>query len=412
MPATVKPLTDTQIRNTKATSKDITLYDGYGLNLLVRTSGTKSWQLRYLHPLTKKRKKMSLGSYPALSLAQARKKRMAVQELLANGIDPIEDDAEHKAAMLAEDKHTFGAIALAWFKVKRTSVSEDYAQDIMRSLELHLLPYIGKQPITKLTPPSLIEVLRPLEAKGTLETLRRVVQRMNEIFTFAINTGVITSNPAQRIATAFTAPSPSHQPTIKPEALPEFMRRLREAQIRRETRALIEFQLHTMTRPGEAAGAKWDEFDFEQKLWTIPAERMKAKRAHVVPLSAHVVDILNFMQSVSLGSPFVFPSIKDKMRPMNSQTANQAIKRMGYTKQLVSHGLRSIASTTLNEQGFAPDVIEACLAHLDKNQVRRAYNRATYLEQRTKVMQWWSDYIDTCLTGVTKQAGYRTLKLA
>ncbi|OEE69831.1 integrase [Enterovibrio norvegicus FF-33] len=399
MTTVVKPLTDTQIKHAKAKTEDYALCDGFGLYLLIRKSGTKSWQLRYQHPITNNRKKQTLGRYPALSLAQARSRRDESLGLLAQKIDPIEFEIEKANKERESQKNSLEAISKDWMLVKASTVSADYMNDIRSSLVLHLFPQVGHVPINQVTPRLLIDVLRPLEAKGNLETLRRVIQRLNEIMTFAVNTGLISMNPVANIKAAFKAPKPTNQLTIPPSELPTFLQRLSRAQVRPETRCLIEFQLHTMVRPNEASGAKWEEFNFEDLVWVIPSERMKSGRDHVIPLSLQVIEMLDFMRSISCGSLFVFPSIRNLHQPMCRQTPNQAIKRMGYENQLVAHGLRSIASTTLNEMGADPEVIEACLAHIDKNQVRRAYNRSTFLSHRKAIMQMWSDHITMCSQG-------------
>ncbi|MBZ4768297.1 tyrosine-type recombinase/integrase, partial [Salmonella enterica subsp. enterica serovar Typhimurium] len=233
----------------------------------------------------------------------------------------------------------------------------------------------------------------PIKARGALETVRRLVQRINEIMIYAVNTGLIDTNPASGIGMAFEKPKKQNMPTLRPEELPKLMRSLIMSNLSVSTRCLIEWQLLTRVRPSEASGARWVEIDLDAKLWTIPAERMKAKREHIVPLSPQALDILEVMKPISAHREHVFPSRNDPKQPMNSQTANAALKRIGYGGKLVAHGLRSIASTALNEAGFNPDVIEAALAHSDKNEVRRAYNRSTYLLKRIELMNWWGELI-------------------
>ena len=206
---------------------------------------------------------------------------------------------------------------------------------------------------------------------------------------YAINTGLIDANPASGVGMAFEKPKKQNMPTLRPEELPKLMRSPVMSNLSVPTRCLIEWQLLTLVRPSEASGARWVEIDLDAKLWTIPAERMKAKREHIVPLSPQALEILEVMKPISAHREYVFPSRNNPKQPMNSQTANAAIKRIGYGGKLVAHGLRSIASTAMNEAGFNADVIEAALAHTDKNEVRRAYNRSTYLEKRITLMDWW-----------------------
>jgi integrase len=258
---------------------------------------------------------------------------------------------------------------------------------------------MGQTPITMINAVDVIRVLKPLGASGSLETVKRLCQRLNEIMTFSVNTGLINHNPLVGISKAFEAPIKQNMPTIKPEHLPKLMQALSTASIKLATRCLIEWQLHTMSRPGEAAGTMWSELDFDKKLWTIPAERMKKRREHIVPLTEQSIALLELMKPISGHREFVFPGDRNPKTHMNESTANMALKRMGFNGQLVSHGLRALASTTLNEQGHDPDVIESALAHVDKNGVRRAYNRADYIERRKKMMCWWSEHIDQAAKG-------------
>lgn len=208
---------------------------------------------------------------------------------------------------------------------------------------------------------------------------------------YAVNTGLIDANPASGVGMAFEKPKKQNMLTLRPEEFPKLMRSLVMSNLSVSTRCLIEWQLLPLVRPSEASGARWAEIDLDAKLWTIPAERMKAKREHIVPLSAQALDILEVMKPISAHREHVFPSRNAPKQSMNSQTANAALKRIGYGGKLVAHGLRSIASTALNEAGFNSDVIEAALAHSDKNEVRRAYNRSTYLKQRIDLMNWWEE---------------------
>lgn len=217
----------------------------------------------------------------------------------------------------------------------------------------------------------LVEALEPMKARGALETVGRLVQRINEIMIYAVNTGLIDANPASGIGMAFEKPKKQHMPTLRPEELPKLMRSLVMSNLSIPTRCLIEWQLLTLVRPSEASGARWTEINLDARLWTIPAERMKAKREHIVPLSSQALEILEIIKPISAHREHLFPSRNDPKMSMNSQTANAALKRIGFGGKLVAHGLRSIASTALNEAGFNTDVIEAALAHSDRNGVRK-----------------------------------------
>ena len=411
MARTTKPLTNTEVKQAKTKEKVYTLSGGGGLQLRVKPNGSKLWLFDYLRPYTKKRTSLSFGSYPTISLAEARAKRNDARELLAKDIDPKEHRDETCRLNDVAHNNTLEHIAKKWLEVKKSTVSENHATDTWRSLELHIFPNLGNIPIHKITAIKTIDVIHPIAAKGSLETVKRLCQRLNEIMIYAVNTGIIPSNPLTGISKAFQLPVKQHLPTLKPEELPLLMTALSQASIKLTTRCLIEWQLHTMVRPSEAAGTRWDEINLETGIWEIPKERMKQKKAHIVPLTAQCIELLEVMQPISLRSEFVFPSDRNPKSPTNSQTANMALKRMGFDKQLVAHGLRSLASTALNEQGFDADVIEAALAHTGKNEVRNAYNRTNYLERRKPIMQWWSDYIDKAATGNMSMTGKKGLKI-
>ncbi|ECL4070687.1 tyrosine-type recombinase/integrase [Salmonella enterica] len=394
MARTTRSLTNTEVLRAKALEKDLTLHDGDGLFLIVKTSGKKLWRFRYQRPATKQRTMMGLGAFPALSLADARGLRADYLALLANGIDPqIQAEVAEEQQQIALDS-IFSTVAANWFKLKSKSVTPDYAKDIWRSLEKDVFPAIGEIPVQQIKARTLIEALEPIKARGALETVRRLVQRINEIMIYAVNTGLIDANPASGIGMAFEKPKKQNMPTLRPEELPKLMHSLVMSNLSVSTCCFIEWQLLTLVRPSEASGARWAEIDLDTKLWTIPAERMKAKREHIVLLSPQALEILDVMKPISAHREHVFPSRNDPKQAMNSQTANAALKRIGFGGKLVAHGLRSIASTAMNEAGFSPDIIEAAQAHSDKNEVRRAYNRSTYLEQRKDLMSWWGLFVN------------------
>lgn len=402
MARTTRPLTNTEVLRAKAVEKDLTLHDGDGLFLLVKTSGKKLWRFRYQRPKTRQRTMIGLGAFPALSLANARGLRADYLALLANGIDPqVQAELAEEQQQIAIDS-IFSTVAANWFQLKSKSVTPDYAKDIWRSLEKDLFQSIGKIPIQQIKARTLIEALEPIKSRGALETVRRLVQRINEIMIYAVNTGLIDANPASGIGMAFEKPKKQNMPTLRPEELSILMPALNMSNLSLTTRCLIKWQLLTLVRPSEASGSQWTEIDFVNKLWTIPAERMKSKREHIVPLSLQALNILETMLPISKNRTHIFPSRNDPKLPMNSQTANAALKRLGYGGRLVAHGLRAIASTALNEQGFNADVIEAALAHSDRNEVRRAYNRSIYLKKRIEIMEWWGRFVETSSTDFRK----------
>ncbi|MDE1309032.1 tyrosine-type recombinase/integrase [Vibrio aestuarianus subsp. cardii] len=404
-------LTSKAITNAKPKEKDYVLSDGDGLQLRVRTNGSRLWNFNYRHPITKKRINMGLGAFPELSLANARKKTIEARELVADGIDPKEARDSKLSEMQKELEDTLLNLAKEWFERKKESVTPNYADDIWRSLELHVFPQIANTPVKDIDAPLVIDLLRPIEAKGSLETVKRLSQRLNEIMNYAANCGLVKANPLTGIRAAFKKPKKENMAALAPDELPELMGAIANASIKRTTRCLIEWQLHTMTRPSEAAGARWDEIEWEENIWTIPAERMKKRREHRIPLTEQMLALLEVIKPISGHREYIFPSDRDPKKPCNSQTANMALKRMGFAGRLVSHGLRSLASTTLNEQGFDRDLIEASLAHVDDNQVRSAYNRTDYLERRRPMMSWWSGHIEEAAKGSLSVTGTKQLKV-
>ncbi|MCX2496854.1 integrase domain-containing protein [Plesiomonas shigelloides] len=404
-------LSDTQIKAAKPKDKEYVLSDGDGLRIRVKPNGSKFWLLNYTHPIKKTRTNLSLGKYPEVSLANARKLALEARELLAQGIDPLDARKQQQEEHKAIHEHTLFNVTQEWFAIKKDDVTPDYAVDIWRSLELHIFPYIANTPVRDITAPQVIELLKPIAAKGSLETVKRLAQRLNEVMNFATNCGLIQANPLTGIKAAFKKPKKENMAALKPAELAELMGAVANASIKRTTRCLIEWQLHTMTRPSESSGARWDEIDWEANVWTIPAARMKKRRQHRIPLTQQMLDLLDVMKPISGRREFIFPSDRDPQKPCNSQTANMALKRMGFAGRLVSHGLRSLASTTLNEQGFEPDLIEAALAHVDDNQVRSAYNRTDYLERRKPMMCWWSEHIEEAAKGSISIAGIKQLKV-
>ena len=411
MPRATKPLTNTEVQQAKPRDKEYNLSDGQGLALRVKPNGSRLWLFNYSRPYTKKRTFIGFGAFPSVTLAQARKLRSEANTLLAGNIDPKEHRDEQTRAELTAHSNTLEHIAEQWLEVKKTTISRDHAIDTWRSLDLHVFPTLGAVPIHKITALKTIDVLKPVAGKGNLETVKRLCQRLNEIMVYAVNTGIIEHNPLAGIRQAFQQPEKTNLPTLEPDKLPYLLKVISKASIKYTTRCLIEWQLHTMVRPSEAAGTRWDEIDLEAATWTIPAERMKRRKEHIVPLTGQCLTLLELMKPISGRSTFVFPSDRDPRKHASPATVNMALKRMGFSNKLVAHGLRSLASTTLNEQGFDADVIESALAHTGKNQVRNAYNRANYMERRKPIMQWWSNHVEQAAIGNATLSGSKGLKV-
>ncbi len=388
------------------------LGDGGGLFLHVRKSGAKAWESRYIKPSTSKPTYIGLGGYPDISLADARLKATNVRKLVSEGIDPKQQKDLEKAKLVEEHNNTFHAVATLWMESKRNRIKPKTIEGNWRKLELYAFPALKTMPIHRITAPMAIAALRPVEEAGHLETVKRTAQLMNEVMTYAVNSGLIHANPLAGIRDVFKKPHVKHMLALEPDELPELVRAISRGNMAITTKCLIEWQLHTMTRPNEAAGAKWEEIDLDRGAWVIPAERMKMKREHVIPLTPQTLAILEEVKPVSGHRAFIFPSIRDPKKPTDAESINKALQRIGFKGRTTAHGLRALASTTLNEQAFNPDVIEAALAHVDKNTIRKAYNRTTYLEQRQKLMGWWSNHIEQAVYSYNAPTGHQTLKLA
>lgn len=397
-------LNSMQVGSAKPKDKEYSLSDGDGLYLRVRKSGTKQWIFNYYHPITKKKKNISYGSYPDITLAKARSLAENDRKLLKNKQCPKEvKDSIHLQA-LKEYETTFESVAAEWLALHEKKVAPTTYKKIHRYFEKDVLPFIGKYPVTQITAPLGISIIKKVSGRGSYEIARKVSRAMNQVMNYAVNTGYVPHNPLIGIKEAIPYTQVQNRPTIAVDEITELMTALRYSSAKVTTRCLIEFQLHTMTRPREAAEARWSEISLDNMLWVIPASRMKMGREHKIPLTKQVVELLEVMRPFSGNREYVFPSHNKPKSPVNAQTANKALRDMGFTGRLVAHGLRALASTTLNEYEFDDDVIETALAHGDQNKIRKAYNRAEYLEKRRLMMQWWSNRIEQAKTGTLNES--------
>ncbi len=387
-------LTDRKIKSIVATGKEQSFSDGNCLVLRVRANGTKSWRFKYT--VNKKVTKISLGAYPAVTLAEARSVAVNYMQLLAKGIDPKEYESAKKLEASRKLANTLYAAAELWFERKQPTVTAHHAAREWRTLEMYIFPKLKDTPLESITAIDTIEILRPLEADGKHSTIKRICQSLNQIMDYSVNHGFINANPLAKIIKVFTKNKVEHMATIKPEELPDFLTALNNSQtIQNKTKLLILWQLHTMTRSKEAAGTKWADINIEESVWVIPAEEMKRRKAHRVPLTPATLAILEQMKPLSGHHEYVFPSERNEKSHASTYTVNAAIKRsLSYKDKLVAHGLRSVASTALHEKGYDSLLVEACLAHADENETRSAYNRSDYIEQRRPIMEWWSEYIN------------------
>jgi integrase len=384
------PLSETAIRQAKSASKPIKMFDGRGLFLLIKRNGARGWRFKYR--IDGREKLLSFGVYPDVPLKLARDRREAARQQLAAGIDP---GRKRKAEKVAQCD-TFEAIACEWLALQEPKLAPATFAKATWTLETLIFPGLGKRPIAKISAPDLLTVLRRIEIRGTYETAHRAKQRCGQMFRYAIATGRATHDITADLRGAL-APvvTTNHAAITDPVRVGELLRAIDGYRGSLVTSYALKLAPLTFVRPGELRHATWSEFDFDHAEWRIPAERMKMREAHIVPLSRQAVELLRELQSISRRSSFVFPALGNVRRPMSENTVNAALRRLGYAHdEMTGHGFRSMASTLLNEQGWHPDLIELQLAHAERNQVRAAYNRAQRLVERRKMMQAWADYLD------------------
>ncbi|MFO1465884.1 MAG: integrase arm-type DNA-binding domain-containing protein [Steroidobacteraceae bacterium] len=385
-------LTETAIRAAKPTHKPYKRFDGQGLYLLVMPTGGRLWRFKFRSG--GKEKLLSLGSYPDVSLKQARAKRDAMRSEVANGADPA---ARRKSEKLS-DADSFEALAREWLEGQRHAFTVSTFQKAERLFERAIYPYLGAKPIKVIDAPAILEVLRRLETRGLNETAHRAKQRCGQVFRYAVATGRASRDPTADLRDAL-APVvvTNHAAITDPSGVRDLLRAIDGYQGQPAVNAALKLAPYVFVRPGELRKADWCEFSLDgaDPEWRIPAARMKMRDAHVVPLSRQAVAILKDLQPLTGPDGLVFPSITSAVRPISENTLNAALRRLGYPKeQMSSHGFRTLASTNLNEQGFHPDLIELQLAHKERNKVRAAYNKATRLAERRKMMQAWADFLD------------------
>ena len=390
-------LTDKKIKSITSTGKEQTLSDGGGLQLRVLPSGTKSWQFKFKNPVSGKFNRMPLGLYPALSLANARIRALECQEQLVQGINPKDQEQSEKKAEKLKAENTLIVAAQHWFEIKKTKVTAAHAQRVWRTLEIYIFPKMGNLPLEAINRRNTYDLIRPIEIDGKHSTVKRICQSLVQIMDYYVDIEVLEVNRLAKIIHMFTKNKVEHMATIKPDELPDFLSTLKSSKtIQDKTRLLILWQLHTMTRSKEAAGAKWADINIEELVWVIPAKEMKRRRTHRIPLTPSTLAILEQMEPLSGNYEYVFPNERNIQSHASTYTVNNAIKNsLGYKGKLVAHGMRSIASTALHEHGYDSLLIEACLAHNDENKTRAAYMRSDFLKQRRPIMSWWSEFIES-----------------
>jgi integrase len=402
MPRQVKPLTDTAIRAAKAAAKPYKLSDGQGLYLEVMPSGSKLWRLKFR--FGGKENRLALGAYPIVPLQHARRLRDDARQLLAQGRCPSSERQAEKQAQVS-GALTFETLANEWhaYRAPRWAVSS--AEKARFYLDADLLPALGSRPVKSITRPELVSLVRRIEDRGAHNVARKVRQWLGQIFRFGLAKGVMDINPATDLdVVAAHAPAVRHHPHVQFSELPELLDRVGQAKINLLTKSAIRLLVLTAVRPGELRAAPWQEFDLVAAVWTIPKERMKARRPHLVPLPLQALSILRELREVTGNHALVFSGRNDCDRPMSENTMNKALSDAGYKGRQTGHGFRHLISTELNSRGYNRDWIERQLAHGDADEMRDTYNHATYLEQRRAMMQAWADELESLSADTPVQA--------
>jgi len=394
-------LSDKAIKNAKPADKIYRLKDGDGLYLQVDPSGKKKWRFRYFH--LGKENMVALGGYPEVSLAEARQKRLDTRKQVIAGADPSAKKKHDKRMAKFNADNSFGAVALEWFETNKGKWTADHAARLWRRIEANILPALGDRPISEIKSLELLDTIRVIEKRGATELSHRLLQTCANIFRFAVLTSRAQYNPTLDLRGALVPHKAVNHPTIKAGEIPKFLRSLDEVDASDQNKLAMRLLMLTFVRTGELRQAKWEDIDFKAKEWRLPAHTTKMKELHIVPLSVQAIACLEKLGELTGWSKLLVPSQqRRKHSVMSENTLNAIIHKMGYKGQLVGHGFRALASTTLNENGFRPDVIERQLAHAERNKIRAAYNRAEYLPERREMMDWWGDYVEDNKAAYTK----------
>lgn len=387
-------LTDIMVRNAKPKEKEYKLADSGGLYILVKPNGTKCWRLKYR--IAGKEKVLSIGTYPLVTLAIARDKAIKAKEQLLSGIDPSQSKKVEKIKRAVDAESSFEAVARCWHSNNIQKWTPRHASYVIRRLEADIFPFLGFRHISDIKAPELLAVLRKIEARDALDVSHRILQACGQVFRYAVATGRAERDITSDLRGALKIRKKENYAHLKAKELPEFLCKLENYDGELQTKLALKFLILTFVRTTETRGAKWSEIDFDKSEWRIPAERMKMREQHIVPLSHQAMAILSELQSMTGSHEHLFPNRNKPSTFISENTMLYAIYRMGYHSRTTAHGFRATASTILNENGFASDVIERQLAHAERNSVRASYNHAQYLPERRKMMQWWGSYIEGC----------------
>ena len=392
-------LTDAKIRNVKSSDKQVKHFDGGGLFLLATPSGGRLWRLKYRYD--GKSKGLALGRYPEISLLDARQRRDEARRHLANKVDPGAVKRAQREAQTAETD-TFEVISAEWFNKFSATWSEKYRSIVSRRLEVDINPYIGKRPIADIKAPELLTVLRRAEDRGCIDTAHRLRSITGLVFRYAVATGRAERDPSGDLRGALPpAPVQHHAAITNPKEVAPLLRALDGYQGSFVVQSALRLLPLFFVRPGELRHAEWAEIDFDQSLWSIPAERMKMRQAHLVPLCSQAITILTTLKALTGAGRYCFPSMRTSKKPMSDNTLGAALQTLGYTPDVQSaHGFRAMARTILDEVlSIRPDFIEHQLAHAVRDPLGQAYNRTSHLAERKAMMQTWADYLDELKAG-------------
>lgn len=357
--------------------------------MLINPDGSKGWRFRFR--FAGKARLMSFGSYDLVSLAEAREKRDIARKQVANGIDPVEERKAQKLAQKLSTKNSFESVSREWHAAKADRWTLAYREEIIKTFEQDVFPFIGKRAIAEIKPLELLEVLKRIEKRGALEKTRKVRQRCGEVFRYAIITGRAEYNPAPDLAIALAVPKQKHHPFLSAEELPHFVRDLEAYTGSIITKNATKIVMLTGVRTQEMRFATWQELDLEKGLWEIPAERMKMRRPHIVPLSRQVIRLFQQLKPITGHYPYIFIGRNNRKKPISKESINQVIELLGFKGRITGHGFRHTMSTILHEAGFNSAWIEMQLAHVDKNSIRGVYNHAQYLNGRSRMLQFYAD---------------------
>lgn len=385
-------LNDITIKNAKPKDAQYKLTDGEGMYLMIHPNGGKYWRLRY--KISGKEKTLALGTYPMISLAEARDKRFTAKKQLKEGIDPSEKKKLDKITRLVEAENSFEHVAREWHDKQKERYTPKHYKAVLTRLENDAFPLLGSRPINQIKAPELLVTIQKIEKRGAIDLAHRVLQTSGQIFRYAIATGRAERDISADLRGALTVRKKVNHANLKEDELPAFLCKLNEYHGEQRTKMALQMLVLTFVRTAELRGMQWEEINFETAEWHIPAERMKMREKHIVPLSKQAIELLKKIRATHNNPDFVFPSHINPNKPISENTLIYAIYRMGYHSKATAHGFRATASTILNEKSFPADVIEKQLAHGERNKVRASYNHAQYLPQRREMMQWWADYLD------------------